>query len=373
MRYWSPLSLIIVLLISTNAVFSQQYQLHKKLNKNWYYLDDNDQHQSFAPSNQQQKIYLSVDKSFPEGAVLNMLVNSNTSIFIDGRIVDFASSSQRISYSMDSLFSVYDVQLGQLIVTLFNPYNISVKQTTITRPYIDLEEEKSIPVLRNNANNLNVLLIFVLTILVMFTYIKLAHAEIWKGYMKWSRILSLKDQGDAIYKIRPFEKGALIIVLGYTLISATAIFGLFYLSEYLMLGSDYFDSGNIPLLIFKWLGLVLFLFVLAYSKYILIKMFTTLFDFKGASKIHFYNHIKISIVIVLALLLTELILIFGFRSTLLDDWIPHVIIILLVLKSLLVSVKLIKISSYRLFHLFSYLCATELVPAIVLVKITFLT
>ncbi len=373
MRYKSLLGFLIVCLASTSAVFSQPYQTHNQLDDGWYYFDDNQRHQSFDSSKQQQQIYLTLDQSFPKGAILQMAAVANTSVFIEGQVIDFITSNQILSYPLDSLFASSSSSGGQLTIMLFNSDNVAISGTEVIIPTTNLKNEYTAPIIRRNTDYLNTLLILILLTLVMFIYIKLSHADIWRGYMKWSRILSFKDQGDAIYNIRPFEKGMLTIVLGYATLGGTAIFGLFYLSEFLTYSSQHFQSDHVLLIISKWLGLVLLLFVLGYSKYFLIKSFTRLFDFKGASRIHFYNHIKISIMIVVILLLTQVVLIFGFHSTSLHGWIPQVTIGLLVVKSLLVSLKLIKISTYRIFHLFSYLCATEIIPAIIFVKITFLT
>ena len=360
------------MLICVSDVLGQQYQRYKQLNDNWYYFNENQRHQSYRPTVNEQKIFLTLDRSLPDSSVLQMTVGANTSIFIDEQIVDFSKHNSIISYSIDSLFLAQSIDVDQLTIMLCHPDGVVVTNSEILKPVFLSKTTIPAPTKRMNSNYENVLLLLILVILITFTYIKVNHEDIWKGYMKWSKLVLLKDQGDAIYKLRPFEKRTLIIVFAYTILGATAILGLLYLSGFLLPEAEYFQSEYVSLVILKWFVLVLLLFVIAFSKYFLVQSFTRLFNFKKALRIHFYNHIRISMVILIVLLIIEVILIFVLHEVTLFNWLTNLMIILLLIKSLLISLKLINISSYRMFHLFSYLCTTELIPTIILVKITFL-
>jgi len=374
MGYKLLFSILFAALFSVGSADAQQFQTHKQLDDSWYYFDKNQRHQSYNLSKTNTEIFLTIDRSQPDSAILQMSVNANTSIFIEDQIIGLVNKDKRISYSIDSLFLAYGIDSEQMTIMLLNVDDAIVKNSKIIKPlFSPLVKTTAYPNSRVDSDFENILLILVLTILVILVYVKAAHSDIWRAYMKWSRILSLKDQGDAIYKLRPFEKGTLTITLVYATLGATCILGLFYLSDFSWPISAYFQSDYVFLFFVKWLVLVLTLYILVFSKYLLVKSFTRLFDFRGASKIHFYNHVRISMVILFFLLAIELIIIFGFQHVMLFAWLRNIVIILLVVKSLIISFKLIKLSTYRMFHLFSYLCATEIIPAIILIKITFLT
>ena len=367
------LSILFVTLLASGKVNAQQFQTVKQVDDSWYYFDENQRHQSYKLPKTNSQLFLTIDRSQPDSAILQMQVNANTSIFVDKQIVSFTDRDELLSYSLDSLFVACEIDDEQMTIMLLNPNSVIVSNSKIIKPNFQLEKPNTIPNGRVDSSFENVMLILVLIILVLLAYVKRAHGDIWRAYMKWSRIPSLRDQGDAIYKMRPFEKGTLTITLVYALLGATCILGLFYLSDFSLPISAYFQSDYLSLIILQWLMLVLVLYILVFGKYLLVKTFTRLFDFKGASRIHFYNHVRISMVILICLLVIELIIIFGFQHVMLFGWLRNIMIILLLIKSLLVSLKLIKLSSYRMFHLFSYLCATEIIPAIILIKVTFLT
>lgn len=372
MNHKALISTVFISLGCFYNTFGQEYQRYKDLDDNWYYFDDNQRHQSYEVSDKQREIFLTIDRSAPDSAHLKLVVGSKTSIFINSEIVDFMAYTGVLNYRIDSLFETHNIVGNQLTIMLQHAGDVKVVNSEIVRPIRWSEVATPKPYLRSETNHEDVLIVLMLIILSLFVYIKIGHGDIWRGYMKWSRILSLKDQGDNIYKMRPFEKGTLIIVFTYAVLGATAILGFFYLSSFSLPMATYFQAGGVLSVVLKWLILVLILLVFAYSKYFLVKSFTRLFDFKRASRIHFYNHIRMSMVILITLVVLELIIIYGFHKIMLFNWFTNAIVILLILKSILISMKLIKISTYRMFHLFSYLCATEIIPAIILVKITFL-
>jgi|GEM_PF-4856062 len=374
MNYKIIIGIIFISLGCFDDTNGQEYQRYKDLDGSWYYFDDSQRHRSYELSDNENEIFLTIDRSVPDSAYLRMVIGANTSIFINKKIVAFTGSRVMLNYRIDSLFERYNTSGGdQLTIMLQHKSKVRVKSSAIVRPAQLSETATPKPYLRSETNYENVLIVLILILLSLFTYIKIDHGDIWRGYMKWSRILlSHKDQGDNLYKMRPFEKGTVIIIFAYAVLGATAILGFFYLSAFSLPMATYFQTGGVLSVILKWLILVFVLLVLAYGKYFLVKSFTRLFDFKRASRIHFYNHIRMSMVILIALMALQLIVIFGFHKITLFNWFTNTMVILLLLKSVLISMKLIKISTYRMFHLFSYLCATEIIPAIILVKITFL-
>ena len=320
----SLLSALFIVLASTHTICSRQYEVYKQ-------FDDNHREQSYELSKRQEKVFLTLDNGFPRPTALR--------VFIEGKV----------------------------------PSDILAKNTGVTTLVPLVKKEMPTPIPRKSSDHKNVLLILTLITLMVLAYIKITHVDIWKQYMKWSWIISLKDRAGIIYKFTPFERRSLLMVFAYALLSANAILGLFYFSTFSWKISAHFLHSNIFIAISKWFELVLFLLAIVFAKYVLINLFTRLFDLKKASRIHFYNHVRISMMMVSILLIVEFVVIFGFQNTLFTDWLEVFLIGIFILRSLLISIKLIKINTYRMFHLFLYLCATELIPTIVLVKSFFFT
>jgi hypothetical protein len=360
-----------VLLITTQ-VHGYQYHVAKQLDNSWYCFDDNQRYLSFEESSDQQKAFLTLDNSYPKSSILKMSVGKNTSIYIGTVIVAYYNADTTLSYRLDSLFETVLDNPSQLTLTLFNPEGVEINGSKILTPMIGLDYEQSTPIFRIVRNQKDALLIIILIIAAALTYLKIGHVDIWRGYMKWSRLITIKDQGAAIYKIRPFEKGTIIIVLIYGMVSAVVIMALSVLMDLKFIDHLLFNSQSLTILLLIWVVLSLMLFTLAFAKYLLVKIFTKLFVFKGASRIHFYNHIKISLLFALLVLLISLIGIYSLSETGIGGWIHIAVIGLLLMKTFLISLKLFRISAYGIYHLFSYLCATELIPSIILIKVTFL-
>jgi len=371
MSYKLILCVLVSVLMGSSGVYAQTYQTYKELGGSWYYYDDFQRHQSYDPSQKQEKLFLTLDRDFPEHAFLSFEVNSGTSLFIEDEILDQFTATTIVKYDLDSLFEASSHSKEFITILLYNRRYIKLSGTSVIFLKESDQGKSNEAKLRKSSNFKNTLLIFFFLVLCMLVYVKINHADIWRGYMNLGSLLSIKDSGDTIYKIRPFEKGALSMVLTYSMISATAIFGLSYLDGFRLIPLSLFSANNSFVLILNWLLLSVTFFTMAYFRYFLIKTFTRLFDFKGASRIHFYNHIKLLITLMITVVLVELVLIFGMQRLTFFSWFETIIVTLLIFKSILISLKLFRISSFRFFHLFSYLCATEIIPAIILVKITF--
>ena len=133
------------------------------------------------------------------------------------------------------------------------------------------------------------------------------------------------------------------------------------------------DYQSIGYLLFSWLILSVLIFAILIVKSIIVFSFSRLFDFSEATTIQFFNFIRL---IFLGNLLTGLLLIvyfiFGVAMRQYYANLFYIMSILLVFWIPIVFLKLLKRSSYSTFHLFSYLCATEIFPVVIVVKLLFL-
>lgn len=122
----------------------------------------------------------------------------------------------------------------------------------------------------------------------------------------------------------------------------------------------------------QWLKLSAVVFVALLAKVFLIFVLTRLFNMRGMARFHFFNWIRLLLVVVGG---ATAILFMYFISH--GDHPGHYVVFLSVIVAVLIAwiaVAFFKLSGrtgHSMFHLFSYLCATEIIPLLITVKVLF--
>ncbi len=122
----------------------------------------------------------------------------------------------------------------------------------------------------------------------------------------------------------------------------------------------------------QWLKLSGLVFAVLVAKVSIIFALTRLFDMRGVARFHFFNWIRLLLVVIGAATIVLFIYFIG-RG---DDptyYVGFLSVVVAVLVAWIVVAffKLSASAGRSMFHLFSYLCATEIIPLLVTVKVLF--
>jgi hypothetical protein len=133
-----------------------------------------------------------------------------------------------------------------------------------------------------------------------------------------------------------------------------------------------FEASGFWMSVWQWLKISALVFSVFLFKLLIIFSITRLFGMRGMARFHFFNWMRL------------LLLVFGIAVVILFIYFilhgnnPEVFIVFLdiVVATLIawIALAIYKLSgrtSHSLFHLFSYLCATEIIPLLITVKILF--
>lgn len=122
----------------------------------------------------------------------------------------------------------------------------------------------------------------------------------------------------------------------------------------------------------QWLKLSALVLLALLSKALIIFSLTRLFDMRGMTRFHFFNWIRLLLVAIGA----ATVVLFMYYISHGDDPGYYVVFLSVVIAVLVawIVVAFFKLSGrtgHSIFHLFSYLCATEIIPLIITVKVLF--
>ncbi|NJN40884.1 MAG: DUF4271 domain-containing protein [Flammeovirgaceae bacterium] len=119
----------------------------------------------------------------------------------------------------------------------------------------------------------------------------------------------------------------------------------------------------------NWGVLSAIIFSLILIKLVLVYVFSGLFKIMEVLPLQFFNFVRINFLAFCSISVGCLIIFFMDQ----DIWILHVhllwfLVAFYVIWLLLIFLKLMPDNRFRLFHLFSYLCGSEIIPIIILIK-----
>jgi hypothetical protein len=145
---------------------------------------------------------------------------------------------------------------------------------------------------------------------------------------------------------------------------------VFHLTNDLVPLAHHFPIHSIGEGFFQWIKLSAIIASLLIAKMVIVFMFSELFKVKDVAAIQYFHFIRA--LILAAVLITVFSLVnFIFRGP--AGWLHFILLrtgaAVLVLSAVMMYLKLLGLTRYRFFHLFSYLCASEIVPLVILLKV----
>jgi len=316
------------------------------------------------PREKRNVIHFFLTEKIAKEGSLEIKAPVNSSFFVDNKLVEYVAKDTSLVFDPNSLLAGNE----KVLISIYGD-NLSSENlfTAITKSNVK-EEQPGVPRMASAFRNF---LIFSFLISITFTAILRNTApNISMEYFQVSRCLNFRNREELIFKGKYFTEPNPLFYLVISLLSSFLITSLLYLSP---------DSINqqFPLhevSFFQWLGLQMAVMITFYLmtliKWILIKYFSELFNLREFSGIHFFNYERYSFLVLLLLsgILMLVYAIFG-QNTKFYSIIIFAVTVAGIYRIVLMLFKLLNASNYKLFHLFSYLCATEIIPYLIAVKL----
>jgi hypothetical protein len=133
-----------------------------------------------------------------------------------------------------------------------------------------------------------------------------------------------------------------------------------------------FKSTTFGGALLQWLKLSVIILMLLFAKIVMVFLLSNLFGMKGIAGIHFFNWIRLLLVISGSLsVIIFIYFISRGENSQVYVFFLSVIVTFLVGWIVIVFLKLNNRTEHSVFHLFSYICATEVIPLLITIKVLF--
>ena len=308
--------------------------------------------------------YIPLNAKKNTGDHLGITSNHLFSVWLNDQLL--LDGKKEVRFSIDSLHTL----AGESMLFFAIHQEKEIDRTTLSTQIVSLtpavSTNEKLFILKQKTFFRDFLITAVLLLLIFLISIIRLNPRSSADYFSLSKMFSLRDnESDQFYN--RLTSGS---ILFYGLTSIILAFYLMVINQYVKIGFGNFTVTSYFNSLLIWLEASIMIFILLFIKLALTNVIASLFGLRDIAGFHFSNFIRLLLVAlgVLTLILVGYFILHGqskgFYSFfyLIINWIMAGWIVLLFL-------KLINRMQYSVFHIFSYICATEIMPFLLIIKL----
>lgn len=358
------------LFLAVTVFFESRAQgdvLVKDLHNDWLVFNGD----RYTPFREDEKgittVYFKVDApAFPR-MFLKVSSPAPFSLFINGELAQ--QSARPLSLSIDSLAARYGTGVLQLAIHQRRIHAEGLRTTIVAREGTPAFGSTLMP---NRSAFRDFAIIGMMVLLSMIIVIIKLNPKLAADYFSVSKIFSMREAEDGPSKSRITNS---INILFYA--CSSLMLGYFLMMVYHFLPHEYptalhFQPTTFGDAMLEWAELSIIVLALFFVKIVMVYGLSYIFGMKEVGSVHFFNWVRL-LVGVFGVLTIVVFFYFIMRGTQegFYDFLLHVIAWVFGGWMVLIILKLQRQLQHSMFHLFSYICATELIPFLITVKVLY--
>ncbi len=362
-----PKTYFLLCFLFLNYFCSAQKQLFSSdnISSNWK-IYKNREYQPYIATEGAKAIHFEMKKSRLKKEFLEIHSLHNFNLFINGCLT-LKSTKEFLRLNLDSLRLKYSQNLS---FTIYSPTPLNDKTISIIvfKPLIGKAESELGK--RTNDGFLDFAILAFMILLMVFGILFRANPKLMFDYLNVAKIFSLRQREENLLSNRVASSTNILYYIFTSFLIAALLMVVIQQGNTSINAAQYFKFDSALKGFLNWMLLGLLITGLLFCKLIIIYSFSMLFKLRGTLQLHFFNFVRVLILISIIISIILLALFVGYQSLTLYKYVLFFIANLIFICWIIATyLKLLTNTSFRFFHLFSYLCATEIIPIIVLLKI----
>lgn len=360
------LKLSVTILFILLTVSSQGQQLVYDLKQEWVNYDS--ESKGFLPVNDKDyelnTIGFSLDNPGIDQFYLSIYVNSQAYLFYGADLITTLPRGTT-NLKIDSLKNV--LSDASPFFTIYGNGLMPSLKTEIRSDYHVFQETMAVTPIYYSGDFTNFFYIAATLLILFFVILRTRFADLAEQYLLVDRAIRGKTIDELIYKIEyiAFPNAYFLMLISMTL-SLTAISFMYYFpGEMTILGIKP-GVASLTGLFLSWGKLAAVIFILLVIKYLFTRFLSNVFDLK-ISNIHYASSLRLILMITIIVFLITVVQFF-FVGVLTPVFFWLVVLVSIVIMIQIIFFKLSLVTSHTLLYIIVYLCATEILPTVFLLK-----
>jgi predicted cupin superfamily sugar epimerase len=353
----------------TSVSSAQGLSVSKDFEKDWMVFQNGGYKPFLEKKGKVTSIYFFVETNkYPDSAWLRISSPKPIALFLNGQLVKKSNST--INLNVDSLRRTLQSTLLQVMIYQDVIHEGGLKTTLLSRTEEMSASMQFVPspffYFRDFA------IVGMLFLMVMLIVIIQLNPKLAADYFSVTKIFSMREGEDSQAYSR-ITSSINILFYAYS----SLMLGYYLMIVFHFLSSHYtvalaFEANTFWEAIVKWLELSLLVLGLFFLKIVLINGLSFIFGMSEIGGIHFFNWVRLLLGVfgVLTIVLFLYFITHGYREGF-YDFLLGMVSWVLVGWTILIILKLYRQMDHSIFHLFSYICATELIPFLITIKVLY--
>ncbi|MEQ9423389.1 MAG: DUF4271 domain-containing protein [Cyclobacteriaceae bacterium] len=291
-------------------------------------------------------------------------------VLVDNSIRDQLRENECRLIPIDSLLAL-NSSSDSVLLTIYKDKTSEVRTSLLHRA-LNYAPPTITAKTRDQDNEADSFLIFIFVIFIAIILLREINPKFSEEFASIQKTVSLRVRQSTLYKSKFYSREVTLILVIQSMILAT-IYEVLTIS-YPELSLKLFDSHGFWVEFSEWLIMASVFYVFAIAHLSILWLVNLFFRQKECLPIQFIDSLRLNNINFLFIFL----ILFGsfiispnlFKSVISTVWIGFAIFY--AIKLFIIYFKLSGVTSFRKIHLFSYFCATEILPALLVVKIVFL-
>jgi hypothetical protein len=357
--------IFLLLLCLAQIICEAQEYSAKNLQSNWLkYTNGN-----FEPFSQKENlktVHLSIAQKDFLHETLAIVSPNDFNIFINNTI---ASSVPRrtLLLSIDSLGKKYG---DQFLITIHSRNQLDHKNISISVAVPSTHHKLKELFYRTNDGFQDFCISCCIILVLILGALFRSNPRLMLDYLNFMKIVSLREREENLLSNRVTSSSNILYYLTSSLLTGFLLLIIIQKGLSVTFLTSFFKFTSLGEAYAKWLLLSLIIAASLFCKLFIIYVFSSWFNLRKSIQLHFFNLIRT--VLLIQLLFGIIFLgVYTFHMPILNYAQALLVISIISISTWIFStyLKLLTNTHFHFFHLFSYLCATEIIPFIFLIKI----
>ena len=311
-------------------------------------------------------IYFSVQATEFKGQFLSVSSTEECNLFVNGKLI---GSGKAILMSIDSLSALYS---EKLFLAVHGRAAIGDLTTQIVSPYPSRSEDFTSEMIRPPTFFRDYSIITSGILLLFFLILFRTNPQLTFDYFSFAKIFSVQERNENLLASRITSSVNLLFYVFCAMLAGFLLSGVLYFAGFYFHLTKFYGISSLGSAFGAWLKLSLFVLALLAAKLIIVLTFSSLFSFRETVSFQFFNFLRfVLFTAVVMAVLSLLYFVFKGGQAVFYERLIILALVLLSIGSVMVLIKLLARAPFSFFHLFSYLCASEIIPLVIIIKIFF--
>jgi hypothetical protein len=361
------LLLLLMFFISATSVHcqgDQKFAVVKDLEKEWTVLRGTTWR---AWQGEPAKvIYLNLSADLYNGKYVEIKSLSGMDVFFNQKLIA-QKQGGTILLNADSLSRIYS---SGFTIGVYQKEGVRLQSSALVIPSMASTTKNNAIIPRREDFFLNFSILSSLLLAGSFILLFRTNPRLTLDYLNVPRLFSIQEREDSLLTTRVTSSVNLLFYLFCSACFAFALLVIFYFGTDEIGIARYFQIRSVAGGFLQWLKLIIIIASCLGLKLVLIYSFSILFKMRDTAALQFFNFIRMIffITILISVISLGYFVFYGYPAG------PHVgllktSMVVMSISAIMVFLKLLTLAPFSFFHLFSYLCASEIIPLVIILKV----